>query len=49
MAASSKPRVALIGTGGTISSVGKDGLDLVNYTKQNRKYDAVEQLAAFRR
>ncbi len=47
MAASSKPRVALIGTGGTISSVGKDGLDLVNYTKQNRKYDAVEQLAAF--
>ncbi len=47
MATTSKPRVALIGTGGTISSVGKDGLDLVNYTKQNRKYDAVEQLAAF--
>ena len=47
MAEPRKPRVALIGTGGTISSVGKDSLDLVNYTKQKRKYDAAEQLAAF--
>jgi len=47
MTESKKPRVALIGTGGTISSVGKDSLDLVNYTRQKRKYDAAEQLAAF--
>lgn len=47
MATPTKPRIALIGTGGTISSVGKDSLDLVNYTKQKRKYDAAEQLAAF--
>ncbi len=42
-----KPRVAVIGTGGTISSVGKHSLDLVNYGKNNRKYDAAELVAAF--
>ena len=26
------PKVAVIGTGGTISSVGRDSLDLVDYT-----------------
>ena len=42
-----KPRVAVIGTGGTISSVGKHSLDLVNYGNNNTKYDAVEQVDAF--
>lgn len=35
-----RPRVAVIGTGGTISSLGRDGLDLVDYDDQNRMLDA---------
>ena len=30
------PRVAVIGTGGTISSVGRHGLDLVAYLENNQ-------------
>jgi L-asparaginase len=47
MNSTAKPRVAVIGTGGTISSVGKHSLDLVNYGHNNTKYDAVEQVDAF--
>ena len=35
-------KIAIIGTGGTISSVGKDRLDQVNYTDTGKKYDAAE-------
>ncbi|MBT5110468.1 MAG: asparaginase [Rhodospirillaceae bacterium] len=35
-------KVAVIGTGGTISSVGRDPFDQVNYTDTKRKYDAAE-------
>ncbi len=40
-----KPRVAVIGTGGTISSVGVDSLDLLDYVRNNRIY-AVDELLA---
>jgi L-asparaginase len=33
-------RIAVIGTGGTISSIGRDGYDLVNYVSTGKKYDA---------
>ena len=36
----SKPSVAVIGTGGTISSVGRDSLDLVAYLENNKVYEA---------
>ena len=39
---SNKPRVALIGTGGTISSIGKDPLDLVDYPDGSRKMEIDE-------
>ena len=48
MSSAGKPRVAVVGTGGTISSVGKHGLDLVNYGNNNTKYNAVEQVDASR-
>ena len=40
---SSKPKVAVIGTGGTISSIGKDAFDIVRYgdTKQMLQADAL--------
>tara|TARA_Y100001934_G_scaffold92716_1_gene114546 strand:- start:11762 stop:12760 length:999 start_codon:yes stop_codon:yes gene_type:complete len=41
------PRVAVIGTGGTISSVGKHGLDLVAYLENNKIYEVDELLNAF--
>jgi len=41
------PRVAVIGTGGTISSVGRDSLDLVDYTLTGRKYEADELIDRF--
>ncbi len=44
---STLPRVAVIGTGGTISSVGRDNLDFVNYGATGRKYDAVELVEQF--
>jgi L-asparaginase len=40
-----KPRVAVIGTGGTISSVGRHPLDMVDYAANKRIYDVNELLA----
>ena len=40
-----KPRVAIIGTGGTISSVGRNKLDMVDYAANKRIYDVNELLA----
>jgi len=48
MAPSKKlPRVAVIGTGGTISSVGRDSLDIATYADNKKKYEVDELLAAF--
>ncbi len=41
------PKVAVIGTGGTISSVGRDSLDLVDYTLTGQKYEADELVERF--
>lgn len=43
----SLPRVAVIGTGGTISSVGRDSLDIATYADNKKKYEVDELLAAF--
>lgn len=40
-----KPRVAVIGTGGTISSVGRDPLDVWEYMDHGRKLEADELVA----
>ena len=45
--ASSKARVAVIGTGGTISSVGRNSLDIVRYGENNKIYQVDELLNAF--
>ena len=37
-----QPRVAVIGTGGTISSVGRDGLDIVRYVDVGKIYEVDE-------
>jgi L-asparaginase len=42
-----KPRVALIGTGGTISSIGRGSLDLWEYMDTGRKAEPDELLARF--
>ena len=42
-----KPRVALIGTGGTISSIGRDSLDLWEYMDHSRKAEPGELLERF--
>jgi L-asparaginase len=42
-----KRRVALIGTGGTISSIGRDSLDLWEYMDTSRKAEPVELLQRF--
>lgn len=42
MAKQGKPRVALIGTGGTISSVGRHSLDVWEYMDHGRKVEADE-------
>ena len=42
-----KPIVAFIGTGGTISSLGKDGLDIVDYATHGVMLHADEILARF--
>jgi L-asparaginase len=42
-----KPRVAVIGTGGTISSVGRNSLDIVRYSENGKIYQVDELLAAF--
>lgn len=44
---SSKPRVAVIGTGGTISSVGRHSLDLIEYVDVKKIYEIDELLARF--
>jgi L-asparaginase len=47
MSTESKPRVAVIGTGGTISSVGRHSLDLVAYVENKTMYEVDELLDAF--
>jgi L-asparaginase len=42
-----KARVAVIGTGGTISSVGRDSLDIVRYVENGKIYQVDELLNAF--
>jgi L-asparaginase len=44
---SNKPKVALIGTGGTISSIGKDPLDLIDYPDGSRKMEIDEVIEKF--
>ena len=39
-------KVVVIGTGGTIHSIGKNSLDIVRYGENNTKYDAVQLLEA---
>lgn len=41
------PKVAVIGTGGTISSIGRDPFDLQNYVTLGKMHDAEGMLAAF--
>jgi L-asparaginase len=43
----SKPRVVLIGTGGTISSIGRESLDLWEYMDASRKAEPDELLVRF--
>ena len=43
----SKPKVAVIGTGGTITSIGKGPLDLVDYTSAAKMLQADEMVAKF--
>ncbi len=42
-----QPRVAVIGTGGTISSVGRNSLDIVRYVDNKKIYQVDELLDAF--
>lgn len=42
-----QPRVAVIGTGGTISSVGRNSLDIVRYVENKQIYQVDELLNAF--
>jgi len=41
-----KPKVAFIGTGGTISSLGTDSLDILDYTATERRLEAGEIVGA---
>ncbi len=41
-----QPKVAFIGTGGTISSLGRDPLDILDYTATDRRLDAGGIVAA---
>ena len=45
--ASNKPRVAIIGTGGTISSIGRHALDLIDYPDSGRKMQIDEVIKKF--
>lgn len=47
MSSQSNPTVAVIGTGGTISSVGRHSLDIVGYAEFGKIYEVDELLAAF--
>lgn len=40
-----KPKVAFIGTGGTMSSLGRDPLDIIDYSATDRRLEADEILA----
>lgn len=42
-----KPKIALIGTGGTISSIGRDPLDLIDYPDNSRKMEIDEVIEKF--
>ena len=42
-----RPQVAIIGTGGTISSVGRNNLDIATYMDTKKKYEVDELLAQF--
>ena len=42
-----QPRIAVIGTGGTISYLGRDGLDIVRYVETGNIYEVDELLNAF--
>ncbi|MGF1649360.1 MAG: asparaginase [Hyphomicrobiaceae bacterium] len=44
---SQKSKVAVIGTGGTISSIGRDELDVQNYLSLGRMHDAAGMIATF--
>ena len=44
---SNKPKVALIGTGGTISAIGKGPLDLIDYPDDSRKMEVDELIEKF--
>ena len=44
---SALPRVAVIGTGGTISSIGKDSLDIATYVDNKKKHEVDTLLAEF--
>ena len=39
------PKIVVVGTGGTIHSVGKNSLDIVRYGENGTKYDVTELLA----
>ncbi len=39
------PKVAFIGTGGTLSSVGRDSLDILDYTATGERLEAEEILS----
>lgn len=41
------PTIAVIGTGGTISSVGRNSLDIATYSETGKKYEVDELLAQF--
>ena len=43
----SKPIVAAIGTGGTISSIGRDSLDVLDYPDFGRKMDVAEAIGRY--
>jgi L-asparaginase len=47
MSVEPKPRVALIGTGGTISSMGRDSLDVWQYMDTGSKLEPAELLARY--
>ena len=42
-----KPKVAFIATGGTIGSLGKDSLDIIDYASHGAKLEAEEVIALF--
>ncbi len=42
-----KPKVAFIGTGGTISSIGRNALDIVDYISNDVRLHAAEIVARF--